>query len=145
MDMTEARKEYEAKLERVEKQKEAVQKNRVHSGRVRSGRQASGGSRQNSGQASAGRARRAQHSSGEVLPPSGALAGPKFNPPPQTLHPGYGPPRTEQSTSPAADAHCEDPIGPSVSMRPRTARSKNAAINAMQDDVNDFNADDLLP
>ena len=147
MNLVSEQKEFESKLERVEKQKEAVQKNRVHSGRVRSGRarELSAGKNRNVG--SAGQSRNVgsagQRGNKEgLLPPSGSL-GPKFNTPGEQLNSGYGPSRTIEKQT--VDTHYDDPIGPSISMRPRTAKSRNQALNAMQDDVNDFNVDDLLP
>jgi len=144
MNLVGEQKEFENKLERVEKQKEAVQKNRVHSGRVRSGRarEASGGKNRNVGSAGQSRNVGSAGQRGGVLPPSGSL-GPKFNTPGEQLNSGYGPARTIEKQT--VDTHYDDPIGPSISMRPRTAKSRNQALNAMQDDVNDFNVDDLLP
>merc|ERR1712071_331682 len=94
-------KEFESKLERVEKQKEAVQKNRVHSGRVRSGRarEASGGQSRNVGSAG-------QRGKDGLLPPSGSL-GPKFNTPGEQLNSGYGPARTIEKQT--VDTHYNDP------------------------------------
>ena len=43
------------------------------------------------------------------------------------------------------DPSYSDPVGPSISMRPRTAKNKNLALAAMQDDIHDFEADDFLP
>merc|ERR1712007_241552 len=106
-------------------------------GRVRSGRARDNQSNSRQGSGSTQRTPNTNRARGDLLPPSGALSsGPKFNQPTEQLGSGFGPSRSVEKEK--VDTHYDDPIGPSISMRPRTARSKNQVLSAMQDDVNDF-------
>jgi len=149
MKMPNEAREYEQKMKRLQKQQEAIKQNRVTSGRIRSGgtsrgRVGSGGRAGSGGGFGRSPSNSGGHAAGNrsYLPPSGAVGGPNFAPPPQQLHSGIGPSRPANDKS---SAHYDDPIGPSISTRPRTARNKNAAMSAMQDDIHDFDATDLLP
>jgi len=129
-------KEYEVKLARAVKQATAIEQNRVNSGRIRSG-----GSN-NTGSARGRRERSGHHMSHG---PSHLNQTGHSNINGVNMLPPSGKKNQAEEERKQIDTTYDDPIGEQISMRPRTAKNKNSALVAMQDDVNDYDVDDLLP
>lgn len=140
-------KEYKDKIIRSEKQMVANQQNRINSGRIRSGRTENrSGSARN--RVPSGH-NRSNHPSGTLPSFTGNTATPS---PLSTMNLSSNLPPTgrrgpEEQAQPTRelDTDFADPLANQMSMRPKTAKNKNAALAAMQDNVEDYDVDDLLP